>query len=208
MDAMPLYAIEPQGLAAGEGYERLRQFLQEQHTDGVERVSLAGVIVGKARLMSGTVVPVVRPDLRCMYSWSTTALVDAVVGKASEQPDTGDDTQQARRHEAVTAFLDRTYHEIRNLGLTPGERAVNYAASNAFGISRVFESALRARMELDAVEVERSPICRPESDCWDVKLLFFDPENVARSRKAYRFAVDVSDVCPVLVGDVRSWSVR
>jgi hypothetical protein len=64
-------------------------------------------------------------------------------------------------------------------------------------------------MELDTIETERSPICRPDSDCWDVKLTFFDPERVfQRARKTHRFTVDVSDVVPVTVGPVRSWYVR
>ena len=76
-------------------------------------------------------------------------------------------------------------------------------------VVNVFESALREEMELDIIEVERSPICRPDSDCWDVKLTFFDPRRqFERARRVYRFTVDVSDVCPVTVGKVRSWSVR
>jgi hypothetical protein len=67
----------------------------------------------------------------------------------------------------------------------------------------------RDGMELDAIDVVRSPICRPESDCWDVKLTFFDPAKLLeRARKVYRFTVDVSDVTPVTAGPVRSWSVR
>ena len=64
-------------------------------------------------------------------------------------------------------------------------------------------------MDLDTIEVERSPICRQYSDCWDVKLMFFNPSKVfEQARKVYRFTVDVSDVVPVMVGDVRSWFVR
>ena len=203
LDATPIYAIQPQGVFANEGYARLRQFLREQLTEGVERISLPGIIIGKVSLMSGQVVPVVRPELRCMYSWTTAALVGAVGGEASEE-----NKEYDKRRQGVVSFLERVYHELRNLGLTSQERAINYAATNAFNANKIFESALGANMELDTIEVERSPICRPDSDCWDVKLLFFDPENILRSRRAYRFTVDVSEVCPVAVGDVRSWSVR
>jgi hypothetical protein len=52
-------------------------------------------------------------------------------------------------------------------------------------------------------------VCRPDSDCWDVKLHFFFPaRQVQTVRKVYRFTVDVSDVVPVTVGPVRSWFVR
>jgi hypothetical protein len=64
-------------------------------------------------------------------------------------------------------------------------------------------------MALDTIEVERSPICRQDSDCWDVKLIFFNPEKQFEvARKVFRFTVDVSDVVPVLVGDVRQWSMH
>ena len=45
-----------------------------------------------------------------------------------------------------------------------------------------------------------APICRPDSDCWDVQLLMFDPENERRASRVYRYTVDVSDVLPVTVG--------
>ncbi|MCP4107603.1 MAG: hypothetical protein GY749_19015 [Desulfobacteraceae bacterium] len=60
----------------------------------------------------------------------------------------------------------------------------------------------------DNLPVEPSPICRPGSDCWDVKLTFFHPENrQAQARKVYSYAIDVSNAIPVTVGHVRSWSV-
>jgi hypothetical protein len=86
---------------------------------------------------------------------------------------------------------------------------LNFAATNAFNAQKVFETAMREEMDLDTIEVERSPICRLDSDCWDVKLLFFFPQRQVQTvRKAHRFTVDVSDVVPVMVGPVRSWFVR
>nr|WP_306296796.1 hypothetical protein [Candidatus Entotheonella palauensis] len=145
-----------------------------------------------------------------MYSWTTAALAQAVCGDPPSDTATSDEYEAyGQRSEAVGNFLERVYHELRNLGLSPQEHAINYAATNALNVERVFESALREEMELDAIEVERSPICRPDSDCWDVKLTFFDPRHqFERARRVYRFTVDVSDVCPVTVGMVRSWSVR
>jgi hypothetical protein len=62
---------------------------------------------------------------------------------------------------------------------------------------------------LDQIDVEKSPICRLDSECWDVVLYFFNPMNVlGEARRAYRFTVDVSDVVPVLIGDIREWAVR
>jgi len=63
-----------------------------------------------------------------------------------------------------------------------------------------------AGMELDSINVQRSPFCRMDSDCWDVQLKFFDPENSRRARKVFRFTIDVSDFVPVTLGEVRTWS--
>lgn len=85
---------------------------------------------------------------------------------------------------------------------------MNFAGTNMFQAVTVFEQAIREKLTLDRIETERSPVCRPGSDCWDVKLTFFDPANrLTVARKVYRFTVDVSDVVPVTVGKIRSWSV-
>ncbi|MCI0564752.1 MAG: hypothetical protein MN733_40310, partial [Nitrososphaera sp.] len=210
LDATPIYAIQPRGAFADLGYKRLQQFLQEQIKEGVERVSIAGVIAGQVQLMSGQVVPVIWPELRCMYSWTAAALTEAVCGAPpAKSAQAQEQEMYARKTQAVANFLERVYHELRNLGLTPQERAINYAATNAMNVEKIFEAALKENMELDTIEVERSPICRPDSDCWDVKLTFFNPGKVfEQARKVYRFTVDVSDVCPVMVGKERSWFVR
>lgn len=209
-DATPVYAVQPQGAFAGHIAERLRQFLKEHLEEGVERISIPGWIVGSARLFTGQVVPVIHPVLRGMYSWTVAALVEAVCGK----PPAGNAAQKEKdaygeKSGAVGNFFQRVYHELRNFGVTSQERAINYSATNALLVSEVFEQALADEMQLDTIEVERSPICRPGSDCWDVLLTFFDPGNLLeRARKVYRFCCDVSDPVPCMVGPVRSWSVR
>ena len=106
-------------------------------------------------------------------------------------------------------FLERIYFELRNNGQTPQERALNFSGTNAFQLEAVFRREAAKRAQLDEITVEPSPICRPDSDCWDVLLIFFNPQNVlAEAREALRFTVDVSDVVPVLVGDMRTWAVR
>ncbi len=105
-------------------------------------------------------------------------------------------------------FLQWVYYELRNLGLQPQERAINFAATNAFQIEQVFEHAINAQLELDHIAVEQSPVCRSHSDCWDVKLIFFNPSRrLEQARQVYRFTVDVSDVVPVTMGPVRSWAI-
>jgi hypothetical protein len=64
------------------------------------------------------------------------------------------------------------------------------------------------KRRLDTVEVDRSTICRPDSDCLDVTFKFFDPENVlTKARQVYQYTIDVSDTVPVPVGRLRSWAV-
>jgi hypothetical protein len=114
-----------------------------------------------------------------------------------------------RKAEGIANFMQRVYFEVRNLGIEPRDRAMNFAATNAFQIERAFAQAAAAGLQLDQIDVERSPICRLDGDCWDVVLYFFNPANVlGEARRAFRFAVDVSDVIPVLIGEVRDWSVR
>ena len=210
LDATPIYALEAQGAFASENYRRYCAFLGEQIRGEVERISISGYIAGSARLSTGQVVPVIWSDLRGMYSWNTGALVQALFGALTpEEAPQKEKEEYAKKAQAVTNFLHRVYEELRNLGTSPQERAINYAATNAFQAAEIFKDAINASMDLDAIEVERSPICRPESDCWDVKLTFFNPSKVfEQARKVYLFSVDVSDVVPVMVGTVRSWFVR
>lgn len=206
LDETPIYAIRPVGAYAAAGFERVRAFLAAQIRDGVEQVSIPGVVTGSAVLMNGQELPLLMPALRGMYSWSTAALVESVCGAAADTGSATDDPAYAARAERVGNFLRRMYYELRNLGVAPRDRAMNYAATNAFQVGSIFSATIREDMELSSIAVERSPICRPESDCWDVKLSFFNPgKRLEQSQKVYRFTVDVSDVMPVMVGEVRSW---
>ena len=210
VDATAIYAVQAQGAFARETCQRFCEFLGEQTCGEVERVSIPGHIAGTAQLSTGQVVPVILPDLRGMYSWNNKALVEAVCGiPPSEKVPQKEQDEYAKKIQAVTNFLQRVYGELRNLGVAPQERAINYAAANAFQVAAVFQDAIQSEMDLDTIEVERSPICRPESDCWDVKMTFFNPCKVyEQARKVYLFSIDLSDVVPVMVSPVRSWFVR
>jgi hypothetical protein len=210
LDGTPVYAIRPQGPFAARAYEELRDFLRQQIAEGVERVSIPGVVAGKATLLMGQVVPVIVPELRGMRSWTTAALVQAVVGP-SPGPEAAQHEKDAHagKQAGLRNFLDRVYHEHRNLGMMPQDRALNFAATNAYQTDRVYESAIKEDMELESIHVARSPLCRPGSDCWDVELYFFYPQRQVQTvRKVYRFTVDVSDVVPVTIGPTRSWMTR
>lgn len=206
LDTTVIYAIIPFGPFAGVGYERLRQALNAQLTEGAERVSVPGYVKGSTKLLNGQEVPILYADLRGIFSWSTSALVTAILGEAPKEKKAAE--EHLRKLEGVQNFLERVYYEVRNLGITPQERAMNYAATNAFQLEFIFKDAVLNDMELDSIEVERSPVCRPGADCWDVKLTFFNPaKRQEQARHVYRFTVDVSDVIPVTVGKVRHWNI-
>jgi cyanobactin maturation PatA/PatG family protease len=197
LDATPIYAIAPAGPYASLTYDRLREFLADEN---VERVSIPGYIGGSVRLMSGQVVPVIIPEVRGMYSWTVPALIDSLM-EATPTALREDVTRKLRE------YLERIYYEYRNLGIAPQERALNFSATNAFQVATLLADAATGDLGLDSITVEKSPICRLDSDCYDVKLRFFNLEDNRRSGKVYRFTVDVSDVIPVTIGTVRSWSV-
>jgi len=206
LDATVVYAIQPYGPFANLVYDRLKEYLNDQLCNGVERVSIPGVIQGSVRLLNGQQVPILYPDIRGMYAWSTDALILACCGESPKEEKAA--AKHSHKVDGVRNFLDRVYYEVRNLGTTAQERAMNYAATNAYQVSDVYNNAIEQDMKLDNMEVERSPICRPGSDCWDVKLVFFNPaKRTEQARHVHRFTVDVSTVIPVTVGKVRHWDI-
>jgi len=206
LDATPIYAIMPIGPFAAAAYERLHHAFQGQLGQGVELVSIPGTIAGSAILLSGQVVPIVAPAVRGIFSWGTRQLIETVLGPPPEKR--ADRETYDRRVGGLGNFLNRIYYDLRNLGVTPEERALNYAATNAFQAAQVLESATHGYLEIDTVSVRKSPVCRPDSDCYDIEIKFFDPRDTRVADKVYRFTVDVSDVMPVTIGEVRAWSRR
>jgi cyanobactin maturation PatA/PatG family protease len=225
LELTPIYAIEPKGSFASDVYKELSEFLAGQISSAtdpeyVERVSIPGILTGRTvRLFSGQVVPVIEPVKRGMYSWRSNALIDAVIDKIGECEES---VKEGIRY-SLKHFLQRIYYDLRNLGQTSQERALNHASANIFQLASVLVDVLRdvnrptttdanaprrtVALQLDSIDVERSPFCRMDSDCWDVKIRFFDPENDRRARKVIRYTIDVSDVIPVTLGQPRVWDV-
>ena len=144
------------------------------------------------------------PDIRGICSWSTPALVSAALGR---RPADQAATQLREQAKEIANFLDRVYYGLSNLGLTSQDRALNYAATNAYQAATVYKEAIQLSLKLDRVEVERSRV-PPGADCWDVKLTFFDPAKIKeRAREVYQFTIDVSEIIPVTVGRTRHWSM-
>ena len=210
LELTPIYAIEPLGSFSREVYAALQELLSgqvqaEDSPEYIERVSIPGRITGRTvRLFSGQVVPVIEPDSpRGIYGWHINTLVSAAIEAVGAEQTEAQESQMRR---TLSSFLNRIYYDLRNLGQTSQDRALNFAATNAFQAAQTFSEAVGAGMELDSINVSKSPFCRLDSDCWDVQLKFFDPENSRRARKIFRFTIDVSDLIPVTLGEVRSWS--
>ena len=208
VDLTPVYAIEAKGGFAAEVYEILLLMLNgqlesEDSDEFVERLSIPALRTNRTvELFSGEVVPVITVrEVRGMYGWKVNTLVNAALGTV-----TGEVGEEEMR-QCLTSFLNRVYYDLRNLGQTSRDRALNFAATNTFQAALTFAEAIATGGELDTIEVEKSPYCRLNSDCWDIKLKFFDPENSHRSHKVFRFTIDVADRVPVTLGEVKSWSV-
>lgn len=213
LELTPVYAIQAEIPYARDVYDFFRKALHgqiqdESNPEYISRVSLPGILSTRTvRLFSGQVVPVVVAQYRGLWSWNVNVLVDAITARF-----------ETREHDTIKAFLqnflDKVYYELRNLGQTSPDRALNYSATNAFQATDAMTRALNPKeivpgagmYMLDDIAVSKSPFCRMDSDCWDIKLRFFDPENDRRARMVMRFTVDVSDGLPVTLGPVRHWT--
>lgn len=209
LDLTPIYALEAELAYAEDVYEVLRSALRNQalptsDDNYVSRVSVPGVLTTRTRrLFSGQVIPVVTVQPRGLYTWNETKLVDAILqGVQKGQPDAaGTQVRLTLRN-----FLDKIYYQLRNLGQNPSDRALNFAATNAFIFAEGVQQGLLSAQNLpggqnlytlDTISVTKSPYCRMDSDCWDVQVTFFDPENDRRARSVYQYTIDVSDEMPV-----------
>jgi PatG C-terminal/Subtilase family/PatG Domain len=219
LDLTPIYALEAELAYAEDVYEHLRSALRNQarptsDENYVSRVSIPGVLTSRTkRLFSGQVVPVVTAQPRGLYTWNETALVDVILqGVLAGDPNAPQ--QQIRL--TLRNFLDKVYYQLRNLGQNPSDRALNFAATNAFIFAEGIQQGLLSAQNLpggnnlytlDTISVAKSPYCRMDSDCWDVSVTFFDPENDRRARAVYQYTIDVSDEMPVSLAPTHQFFV-
>jgi cyanobactin maturation PatA/PatG family protease len=211
LDLTPIYAIEPVEAFASDVYETLQLLLAgqiepEDSENYIERASIPARLTDRTvKLFSGQIIPVIEPEnIRGMYGWKVNRLVSAALETLQSQIGT---VEEQRVQRTLSSFLNRIYYDLRNWGQTDRDRALNFTATNVFQAASTFGEAVAAGMELDSIEVYKSVYCRYDSNCWDVKLKFFDPENNRRARKVFRFTIDVRDIMPVTLGEVRSWTV-
>lgn len=198
LESTPVYAIRPVGPFAKTTYAALLEFLSAQVHENAERVSLPALATGhNVSLSSGQFCPMVVPDLRGMYCWTTHDMIAALQM----------DNNEGSAVEDTKNFLRRIYDDFVNLGRTSEDRARNFAGTNAFITSKILQNERGKGRFFQEITVEKSLVCRPDSDCWDVKLTFFNPKDRDESRSVHRITIDVSDVIPVMIGQPRNWKI-
>jgi cyanobactin maturation PatA/PatG family protease len=232
LELTPIYAIEAEIAYAESVYSVLRSALAAEalpfeDPNYVSRASIAGVMTNRTvRLFSGQVVPVVvaTPYPRGLYTWNESALINAVIAAvvaAAPQGPGQPEQYTAAASVALRNFLDKIYYQLRNLGQTSSDRALNYAATNAFQSGEGLLKAIypshaglvvatpgeTGLYTFDTITTAKSPFCRIDSDCVDVMIRFFDPENERRARTVLQYTIDVSDEMPVSLGPTRYYAV-
>ncbi|OBQ32843.1 MAG: peptidase S8, partial [Anabaena sp. MDT14b] len=142
LELTPVYAIEPGGAFARDVYAILQQLLSgqiqaEDSENYVERVSIPGILSGRSvKLFSGQVVPVIEvPNTRGLYGWKVNTLVQAAIQTVQAQ---ATEAQEESIRRTLGSFLSRIYYDLRNLGTTSQDRALNFASTNAFQAASTF----------------------------------------------------------------------
>ncbi len=191
-----VYRIAPAGAFAESSFAALVEFFHDQMEDDlalrVERVSLAGTIVGSHTLSDGRRVAVVRPVVRGLRSWSTRALMGSL---------------DAGRLAEVAQFLERLYEERRNFGLHPEERALNFVATQPAAVAPAFHDAFRQGLRFQDIEVRPARQRQHSRDWWDVLFIFRAPVTaVSIADHVAAITVDVLDDIPVLVRAHPLWA--
>ena len=210
LDLTPIYALEAEVAYPEDVYGTLRGTLRREalpsdNPNYVSRLSIPGIMTNRTvRLFSGQVVPVVMVQPRGLFEWAEPSLVKSVVDILRPGHEDMDEDRLSR---LVRIFLDKVYFECRNLGRSSADRALNFAATNAFQFAAgILNGILSGKLvpggddslyALDSITVKQSPYCRMDSDCQDVLITWFDPENERRARSVFQFTIDVSDELPV-----------
>ena len=141
--------------------------------------------------------PKVVPAPRCLNNWSVKKLLEAVLGKKPEEEE----------EQALLDLINKIHYDFQNMGITPKEKAMNIFAINLVNAVEIISDAVfKKKMQLEAIEV--APIPFGIRGRYRVNTYFFDPENLVRARRQYSCTVDLRDVCPVMVGEIRHSSVR
>ncbi|WP_441957300.1 PatA/PatG family cyanobactin maturation protease [Mycolicibacterium houstonense] len=228
LNLTPIYAIEAEVTYHEAVYKMLRyalrcQVLPAEDDEFVSRVSLPGVLTNRTvTTFAGQRLPVIVVQRRGLYTWNENNLVRAVLGaidfdKLTNQLGIERAKAESRTELKLRQMLDKVYYELRNLGQSSADRAINYTATNAFIFSDLMAKGLLAGelvdgdvtslYSLENITAVKSPFGRLDCDCWDVKITFFSPENERRARVVYQATVDVSDPWPVQLAPIHQYLI-
>ena len=97
-------------------------------------------------------------------------------------------------------FLAASLASVLWIGTAAAEPAPVAAASKTSVEQKSAQGQSAAKkkvIRLDAITVEKSPICRLDSDCWDVKLKFFDPDQSACTARPTSISFECFSVKPL-----------
>lgn len=168
-------------------------------------IAVAGEICGTATLYNGQTVPTVSPALRSCATWNTAALIQAAQAKLGPQ--------LTPEQVLILFALSRTLSEqTRNDGRTPEDRAFNYAAVTVIAnFAALINNPVFTRLlgldpndpasvlavGFDSWTVQPAPCREPDTQPYDVNLIFYNTDELLPSRIFVTYTVNVADVNPV-----------
>jgi len=190
----PIYALEPKGPLAAEIYGNFAETLTAQVLGEVDTVSIPGLRLGAMRtLRDGTRVPRVEMEvLRGLYAWTLESSVT--------RTNLGADVEAM-----LLSMLEAIQQEARNEGVGGPARTLNYLTANPVQLAMSALSAQREGFTFGDFGIVRSTFSRPNSECWDITIRFVDDDDEFRAGLIHRHTVDVADILPVTVGQMKAW---
>jgi PatG C-terminal len=207
------------------GYDLIREFFREYLDKSAPIIAIGGRLIGQARISNGQILPLIEADIDAMWNWQRSYLIEAAIGTSPTDPGSPTEPHASdavkkkyqadrdaydnyvKQSSAIDNFLKRIVYEMRNPGITAQQRAINFSATNVLGSIARNVSLFKEGYIFDQIEVARSPACRPDSDCFDVKIYFFPPD-LTKPRRVVQTTVDVSDVVPVTLAEEVEWFAR
>ena len=189
---------------------------QGRNLEKSQRVSIPGVTGGQVTIVSGETLTEIVPDMRGTHSWSFVNMHRLINDTILASTDAA---VHESMHHIMSRFDDLIMHldeVVRNRGLSPQDRALNYAATHLVNILPSLGSDLVVKkdgivstFELDGVGTPvKSSIGPPGSDCWEVSIAFFNPDNAFAARVIIAQAIDVSDIIPYRVEEPKKYRRR
>lgn len=199
VDNVPICALHPSPAFGREGYAWLRRvFAHPGHEHALEDgessrdvemlVSVPGTIIGRIGLATGEVVPVVDPELGGLFAWELGAIERTTLQGAKV-----DKEMHRKILQHVELFQRNAARELRNVGRSPRERALNFAVTAAFQYTEELamsfvrsQAEARAAQDRTAARTELAALRQVWQDKGDLELSYIDvaPSPVCRQSSA------------------------